>query len=195
MIKGNAMVPKVCRAQTPKWRCRRNFRKEKLMKVLRVVFTVALFSAGVAVANDRGISVDPNGGTHGAAAVAVAGDKGLGVDPNGGTQAAVPDQGVCIDPNGRCAHAAATGDDGMGIDPNGRVQAADVDDGIGIDPHGGGRHCRHGPPASRGGAPFDPLPWYYAFTMPLPQSKSPPQSKPQTKSRRKLKAASEAEAP
>src|SRR3954469_4701393 len=100
MIKGNAMVPKVCLAKTSKWRCRTNFRKEKPRKVLRVVFTAALFSAGVAVANDRGISVDPNGGTHAAAAVAVAGDKGLGVDPNGGTHAAASDQGVCIDPNG-----------------------------------------------------------------------------------------------
>src|SRR3954452_21898823 len=88
MIKGNAMVPKVCLAQTPKWRCRTNFRKEKPMKVLRVFFTVALFSAGVAVADDSGISIDPNGGTDGAPEVAVAGDKRRCVDPTSGVHGA-----------------------------------------------------------------------------------------------------------
>ncbi|HEX3578206.1 MAG TPA: hypothetical protein VHY33_06550 [Thermoanaerobaculia bacterium] len=68
------------------------------MKVLRVLFTVALFSA----------------------VLAVNGDKGLGVDPNG-VHAAVADQGVCIDPNG-IRHSAVAGDDGIGIDPNGGVR-------------------------------------------------------------------------
>ena len=71
------------------------------MKVLRVLFTVALFS-GVLAAN---------------------GDKGLGVDPNGGLRAAASsDQGACIDPNGRCAHAAALSDQGPLIDPNGGIR-------------------------------------------------------------------------
>jgi hypothetical protein len=78
MIKGNATVSKVCPAQTARLPRRIELRKEKPMKVLRVVFVVALFS-GV---------------------LAVNGDKGLGVDPNGGVHAAASDQGVCIDPNG-----------------------------------------------------------------------------------------------
>ena len=71
------------------------------MKVLRVFLTVALFSGGIAMAGDGG-------------------DKGLGVDPNGGSRAAASDQGVCIDPNG-ILHAAAA-DDGIGIDPNGGIR-------------------------------------------------------------------------
>jgi hypothetical protein len=69
------------------------------MKVLQVFLTVALLSVGVAVANDKGLGVDPNGGVHAAAA----------------------DQGVCIDPNGM-RQAAAAGDNGIGIDPNGGVR-------------------------------------------------------------------------
>jgi hypothetical protein len=49
------------------------------MKVLRVFLTVALFSAVLAVNGDKGLGVDPNGGTH-----AVATDDGIGIDPNGG---------------------------------------------------------------------------------------------------------------
>jgi hypothetical protein len=98
MIKRNATVSKVCPAQTVASQPRTDLRKEKPMKVLRVVFVVALFS-GV---------------------LAVNGDKGLGVDPNG-VHAAASDQGVCIDPNG-IRHVAATGDDGIGIDPNGGVR-------------------------------------------------------------------------
>jgi len=74
------------------------------MKVLRVLFTVALFSGGIAMAGDGG-------------------DKGLGVDPNGGLRAAASsDQGACIDPNGRCAHATASSDQGPLIDPNGGIR-------------------------------------------------------------------------
>jgi len=75
------------------------------MKVLRVLFTVALFSGGIAMAGDGG-------------------DKGLGVDPNGRglNAAATADQGVCIDPNGRCAHVAASSDQGPLIDPNGGIR-------------------------------------------------------------------------
>jgi len=49
-------------------------------------------------------------------------------------------------------------------------------------------------PRTEWGRFFDALPWYYAVTMPLPQSKYPSQSKPKTKSRGKLKAALEVEA-
>ena len=70
------------------------------MKVLQLFLTVALLSVGVAVANDKGLGVDPNGGAHAAAAT---------------------DQGVCIDPNG-IGRAAAASDDGIGIDPNGGVR-------------------------------------------------------------------------
>jgi hypothetical protein len=82
MIKGNATVSKVCPAQTTKSAGRTDLRKEKPMKGLRVFLIVALFSAVLAV-ND---------------------DKGLGVDPNGGMHAASADQGVCIDPNGGIRH-------------------------------------------------------------------------------------------
>jgi hypothetical protein len=79
MIKGNAMVPKVCPAQTAGFVRRTDLRKEKPMKVLRVFLTVALFSGVLAVNGDKGLGVDPNGGVHAAAA-----DDGRGIDPNGG---------------------------------------------------------------------------------------------------------------